>query len=909
MPLSAGTRLGPYEILAPLGVGGMGEVYRARDVQLGRDVAIKVLPEAVAQDAERLARFQREAQILAALNHPHIAAIYGLEKMGPESTGPESTGPSRALVLELVEGETLAERIAAGPIPWDEALAMARQIADALEAAHERGIVHRDLKPANVKRTPNGQIKVLDFGLAKAVAGEGSSMSPDVTSSPTLTARSTETGIILGSAAYMSPEQARGKPVDKRADVWAFGALLYEMLTGRRAFEGETVSDTLAAVLMADPDWSALPADTPANVRKVLRRCLERDRNRRLHDIADARLELDEPSDLPPMHAPAAAGAGRPSGRWPLALAGIFAILAVVGALGWWTALRGKTASTDLAPTALSVPLAETERIPFDDSPVLDVSRDGRQLVFASEREGTRRLVMRSFGSADARSLAGTDRAFSPFFSPDGQWIGFFADAKLKKIPAAGGVPFVLADAPNNRGGVWLTDDTIVYAPDFTTGLMRVSAAGGKAEVLTTPDAKGGERTHRWPTWLPGDASVLFTIGTLKNPGSYDDARIAVMDSKTRKIRVVHSGGSMARWSTSGHLVYVRADQLLAVPFDARRREIAGDAVALPDKAAGDPSSGVVYAAIGGDGTFAYVPASDAAAAAGTAGLVLTDRTGKPRTLPVPPRPYHYPRFSPDGKQLALTIGLGHGNRDEVWVCDIATGGLRRLTFGDENGNYSAVWSPDGKRIAYSSDREHQGIFWKSADGTGNEQPLEPSALPDLPADWSRDGNLLAITKNFPTTDVWTVAVADRKQTPIEKTATGPVFSPDGRWIAYCVLPSGDSPAQVLVRPLGGDGGKIQITAEQGAFPVWTDKELIFLAGKEVVAVETQTSPTFRAGARRDLFESPFDLGSMPMRNYDVTRDGQTFVFVKDTAGRVRKRIDVVLNWAGEVTKAAPARR
>ncbi len=906
MALTAGTCLGPYEILAPLGAGGMGEVYRARDGQLGRDVAIKVLPEAVARDADRLARFQREAQMLAALNHPHIAAIYGLE----------SSGAARALVLELVEGETLADLIAAGPIPLDEALAMARQIADALEAAHERGIVHRDLKPANVKRTPNGTIKVLDFGLAKAVSGEASS--PDVTSSPTVTARPTEAGLILGSAAYMSPEQARGKPVDKRSDVWAFGAVLFEMLTGRRAFEGETVSDTLAAVLRADPDWSALPAQTPAHVRKVLRRCLERDRNRRLHDIADGRLELEEPSEPPPPAPPfppplagtAAASASRPprgssragSPRLPLVLAVLFASLA---AAGWWAALRSKTAISP-ARTALSVTLPEGDQIPFDDSPVLDVSRDGRRLVFASDRDGTHRLVVRSLDRDEARPLPGTERAFSPFFSPDGQWIGFFADAKLKKIPAAGGVPLVLADAPNNRGGVWLTDDSIVYAPDFTTGLLRVPAAGGKPEVLTTPDAKAGERTHRWPSWLPGDASVLFTIGTIKNPGSYDDARIAILDAKTRKIRVVHSGGSMARWAPSGHLVYVRSETLMAAPFDARRREVVGDAAALPDRAAGDPSSGVTYAAIGGDGTFAYVPAGDGVSASS---LVLTDRAGKPTVLPVPPRPYHYPRFSPDGRQLAVTIGLGHGNRDEVWICDVATGALRRLTFGDENGNYSGVWSPDGRRVAYSSDREHQGIFLKNADGTGNEEPLEPSAGPDLATDWSRDGATLAITKNFPTTDVWTVSLADRKPIPIERSAAASVFSPNGRWLAYFVLPTPDNPSQVLVRPLTGGGGKIQITADQGAFPVWTDKELIFLADRQVVAVEAQTQPTFRAGPRRDLFETPYDRGAMPFRNYDVTRDGQTFVFVRDASGRVRTRINVVLNWSGEVAKDAPAKR
>ena len=903
MPLEPGTRLGPYEILSPLGAGGMGEVYRARDGQLGRDVAIKVLPESVAQDAERLARFQREAQILAALNHPHIAAIYGIERSGAERPGLAKSGRVDALVLELVEGDTLADRIAGGPIPIDEALAMARQVADALEAAHERGIVHRDLKPANVKCTPGGQIKVLDFGLAKAVSGDGSS--PDATSSPTLTGRATEAGIILGSAAYMSPEQARGRPVDKRADIWAFGALLYEMLSGRRAFEGETVSDTLAAVLTKEPDWTALPPHTPSNVRKVLRRCLERDRNRRLHDIGDARIELDE---APEPAAGASASAARPTGGplagLPALLALLFALLALVG---WWMAIRANARpAAPLPTTALTVALSESDQIPFDDSPVLDVSRDGRQLVFASDRDGTRRLVVRSLDRVEARPLAGTERAFSPFFSPDGQWIGFFADAKLKKIPSAGGIPIALADARNNRGGVWLSDDRIVYAPDFASGLMSVSATGGKPEVLTTPDAAGGERSHRWPTYLPGDASVLFTIGTLKNPGNYDDGRIAIFDAKTRKTRIVLSGGSMARFAPSGHLVYVRSQTLMAAPFDARRREVTGDPVALADKASGDPSSGVIYAAVAGDGTLAYVPGAETASAAS---LVLTDRSGRPRAVPAPPRLYHYPRFSPDGKQLAVTIGLGHGNRDEVWICEIATGALRRMTFGDANGNYSPVWSPDGRRIAYSSDREHQGLYWKSADGSGNEEAVHPDARPDLPMDWSRDGATLAITKNFPTTDLWTVSLADRKQYPFEKSAAASVFSPDGRWLAYTVLPTSDSPPQILVKPLAGDGGKIQITSDQGAFPVWTDKELIFLSEKTIVAIEAQTQPTFHAGARRELFETPYAGGEMPLRNYDVTRDGQTFVFVRDPSGRTRKLVHVVLNWSSGLAREAPAKR
>ncbi|MEO8431136.1 MAG: protein kinase [Acidobacteriota bacterium] len=897
MPLEPGTRLGPYEILSPLGAGGMGEVYRARDGHLGLEVAIKVLPEAVAQDPDRLARFQREAQILAALNHPHIAAIYGLEK----------SGPVQALVLELVEGDTLADRIAVGPIPLDEALAMARQIADALEAAHERGIVHRDLKPANVKLTPGGKIKVLDFGLAKAVSGDRSS--PDATSSPTLTGRDTEAGIILGSAAYMSPEQARGRPVDKRADIWAFGALLYEMLSGRRAFDGDTVSDTLAAVLMKDPDWNALPARTPKNVRKVLRRCLERDRDKRLHDIADAKLELDEAPEPDQILHDATSEIATPRRRLsaglPAALAVLFALLA---AAGWWSALRKDAKPAEARATALTVALPESDQIPFDDSPVLDISRDGRQLVFVSDRDGTRRLMVRSLDRVGARPVAGTERAYSPFFSPDGQWIGFFADGKLKKIPSAGGVPIVLAEALNNRGGVWLSDDRIVYAPEFSTGLMRVPAGGGKAEVLTTPDTAGGERTHRWPSWLPGDDSVLFTIGTLKNPGSYNDARIAVFDAKTNKIRVVLTGGSMARYAPSGHLVYVRSETLMAAPFDARRREVAGDPVALSDRAAGDPSSGIIYAAVGGDGTLAYAPIAETS---NGSSLVLVDRAGKSRPLPAPPRPYHYPRFSPDGKRLAVTIGLGHGNRDEVWICDVATGGLQRLTFGDENGNYYPVWSGDGTRVAYSSDRGHQGIFWKGADGTGAEEALYPDARPDLPSDWSRDGKTLAFMRNYPTTEAWTISLADRKESPVEINSATPVFSPDGRWLAYTVLPGVDSPAQVLVKPVegAGKGGKIQITSDLGAFPVWTDKEIVFLSEKTLVAIEVQTQPTFQAGTRRELFETPYERSEMPLRNYDVTRDGQTFVFVRGASDRTRNIVHVVLNWSSGLAREAPAKR
>jgi hypothetical protein len=884
MTLPAGTRLGSYEIVSPLGAGGMGEVYRARDSKLRRDVAIKILPEAVADDPERLARFQREAQVLASLNHPHIAAIYGLEK----------SGNVEALVLELVEGETLGERIAAGPLPIEEALAIARQIADALEAAHEKGIVHRDLKPANVKITPQGKVKVLDFGLAKALTGDPSS--PDITHSPTLTAAATQAGVVIGTAAYMSPEQARGKAVDKRADIWAFGAVLYEMLCGHKAFEGETVSDTLAAVLRADIDWAALPRETPSSVRRVLRRCLDREPKTRFRDIADARIEMDETAQEP---STAVAVAPAPSSRarlWPLAAAALL----VLAALGRWRALT--PASAPPVATRLSLVLASGDQLPYDQEPILALSRDGRQIAYVAERAGTPALYLRALDAAEARLIEGTSNATTPFFSPDGSWIGFCADGKLKKVAVAGSLPIALADVSTPRGAVWLDDDSIVFSPEYTAGLMRLPAGGGKPEVLTRPDVARGERTHRWPEALPGSADVLFTIGLASSPSDYDGAEIAVLNVASRKVRKVFEGGSMPRYVPPRRLALLRGDSVLVVPFDPDRVTVSGAAVPVVEKVSGDLAAGSAYFATARNGTLVYARG----VAPQDRTLTLVNRKGEAIDLPLSPRHLLAPRFSPDGKRLAFSVGAGTGRDDDVWTYDIAGGILTRLTFG--NSGLLAVWSPDGKRIAYGSIRGGaEGIYAKSADGGGQEEALQIlKSSSEVPTAWSTDGASLAFLRLSPTVGTWLVPLGDpSKVRELEPGALTARFSPDGRWIAYQTAIPGD----IFVRPTDGSPGKWQITTDGGSWPVWVGKEIFFVReGGDILSVDVETLPAFRAGAPRVVSpgKGRYDVrGLYPA--FDVSGDGQSFVLMK-TSGRPDPagRIDVVLDWPAELQRLAP---
>jgi Tol biopolymer transport system component len=883
MALKAGSKLGSYEVTGALGAGGMGEVYRARDTRLGRGVALKVLPGAFAADRERMARFEREAKVLASLNHPNIAAIYGFE----------DSGEVQALVMELVEGPTLAERIKSGAIPVDEALQIAKQICEALEYAHERGIIHRDLKPANVKVTPDGAVKILDFGLAKALEGE--TAAADISSSPTISRMATQAGIILGTAAYMSPEQAKGKSVDRRADIWAFGCVLYEMLTGKMAFSGETVTDTLAAVIRAEPDWTLLPKDTPTHVRVLLQRCLKKDAKQRLRDIGDARIALEEVLSGVAKEQMASAGAAPPV--WRRALPWAVAALCAVVAAGLAAYLYfGRATGGNSGNVTLDVSLPDGVSVVTRDSPSVALSPDGKEIVFMGAKGTVSQLYRRSLDEPDARPIAGTENGLGPFFSPDGKWIGFFADGKLKKIPADGGTAQILADAPNQRGGSWTPNGTIIFSPEYSAGLLEISDSGGAPKQIIAPDQSKGERTYRWPDVLPNGKGVIFTAGMSNSAASYDDAEIAVYSFSTKKIRVL-THGDMAIYSPAGYLLYYRAGALFAAPFNESRMEITGEAVQLPQHVSDDPTSGATYVAVAADGTMAYLRGG----ADTSARLVaITDRKGESRVLPLPARGYSIPRFSPDGKRLLLIVN-GTSNsmvsgQGDLWTYDFGSGGLSRLTF--EGNNDYAAWSADGTNIYFDSSRDQGGnLYVKRSDGTGNEVPVltnegEGGGFFD-PDSVSPDGKFIAFTQ--PGGALGTLGTVTLGGTPVikilKRNAGAAVFSPDGHYIAYGSYQSGVYQIFVDTFPIGE--GEWQVSVDGGALPKWSKggRELVYYDSPQnrMMAVDVETKPTFHAGPPRPLFNlSAAEFAAMqtnPGVNYDVSADGEKFVFLQSSGG------------------------
>ncbi|HXG89162.1 MAG TPA: protein kinase [Vicinamibacterales bacterium] len=907
IPLLPGTRLGPYEILSTLGAGGMGEVYRARDAKLNRDVAIKVLLPAVADDPDRLARFSREAQVLASLNHSNIAHIHGIE---------ESNGIT-ALVMELVEGEDLSQRIARGPMPIDEALPIARQIAEALEAAHEQGIIHRDLKPGNIKVRGDGTVKVLDFGLAKAMDSTGTS-SANAMNSPTLSLHATQAGIILGTAAYMSPEQARGSPVDRRADLWAFGVVLYEMLAGTRPFEGSTISDTLAAVLRAEPDWTKLPADTPAAIRRLLRRCLEKDRKRRLPDAADMRLEIDDARTSPAEGTtPIATSQG--TGRRALAIS--VAITAVVVA-GVTAAVLWNVRPASVKPIVrFQMVLPEHQEF-AQRSHVLAVSPDGERVVYVG---GEGQLYLRAMADMDAHPIAGTGlNVMSPFFSPDGQWIGFysFQDSTLKKIAVTGGAALTICKSDPPYGVVW-EGDWIVFADQGTKGLLRVSPNGGEPEVLA---AVGPGEVFAAPQMLDNGRSVLFTVASAEGADRWDSAQIVVQRIGSPERTVILRGGSEGHYVPTGHLVYMQGGTLLGVPFDSRTLQVRGGPVPIIEGVrrftanVGSPAASVVFSPTG---SLVYISGVTAGSLQGTIALATPD--GTLQRLNLPPHLYLNPRISPDGSQLA--VQTEQGNEAIIYIHDLKRGGPpRRLTF--EGRNRYPVWTPDGRHVTFQSDRDgDRAIFWQLADGT---RPAERLSKPDSlvehqPEAWSPDGKALALALALAVTPpvgsrIFTLSLDGLRLTPFAANlpARHAAFAPDGKWLAYTSTEVGNR-EEIFVQPFPPTSAKYQISTEGGRAPLWSPDgtHLYYWAqlSQHIVAVDVQTQPTFNTGNVVVLkIVARFNTTGRG-RNYDVTPDGKRFVVATSADGASpdatrpsTHQINAVLNWFEELKAHVPSR-
>jgi len=882
----------------------MGEVYRARDTRLKREAALKVLPDQFTLDPDRVARFRREAEVLASLNHPNIAVIYGLE---------ESAG-TQALALELVEGPTLAERVSHGPIPLDEALAIARQIAEALEAAHEHGIIHRDLKPANIKLRPDGTVKVLDFGLAKALEPVSGARA-NVTASPTITSPAmTAMGVILGTAAYMSPEQAKGRPADKRSDVWAFGCVLFEMLTGTRAFGGDDVSDTLAAVLRGEPDWAAVPADVPRSVRALVRHCLEKNRGARIADMAVARFVLAHGAALD-SEGPAATAASTTTPRGLRVLPWALAAMSAAGlilTLWLWTPWRQKPA----APVRMSVELGTDVSLANTEFGAAAVpSPDGNVVAFVGRALGNTnsQLYVRRLDQLQAMPLAGTDDAQSPFFSPDGQWIAFFGGGKLKKIAVTGGAAVTLCDAPAGRGGTWGDDGTIVFSPNVSeTALRRVSSTGGTPVPLT---AEGEVRQARWPQLLPGGQAVLFTSS--RTVASFNDGDLVVQPLRGGSLKVVHRGGFYGRYVPSGHLLYVHDGTLWAVLFDIKQLAVIAPPVPVIEGVTSNAANGGAQVAVSAGGALLYVPGQ------GTSGVPIhwMDREGKTTPLRAAPSNWTAIQFSPDGRRLALQMGLVRNS--DVWVYELARDTLTRAT--SDTFNARPVWSPDGRRIVFMSNRGNQdappNLYWQLADGVRDAERLTHSPNAQFPGSWHPGGKLLAFAERNPENNF------DVMILPMEGDETSgwkagqptvflksrfderePSFSPDGRWIAYQSNESGHD--EVYVRPFPGPGGTWPISSGGGSFPVWsrTARELFYGTTTQQIMVVPYVveGAAFRADKPRLWSEGRYRFRGIS-RPFDLHPDGRRFALAPATPTDAKQdHVTVIFSVFDELRRIAP---
>jgi serine/threonine-protein kinase len=832
-----------------------------------------------------MARFDREAKTLASLHHPNVASLFGFEE----------SGGTHFLVMELVEGEELAARIERGPIPPEEVAAIARQIALGLEAAHDRGITHRDLKPSNVRITPTGEVKILDFGLARA--GSPDDPGGDPAASPTITAAMTRQGVILGTAAYMSPEQARGQSVDTRSDIWAFGVLLWEMLHGRRLFDGGTMSDTLAGVLKNEIDCTDLPPGTPRSMQRVLQRCLQRDPRQRLHSIADARIELETPSGVVE---PPRAGAG--SGRLPWILVAL-----LIAAVGTLLVLRPAGRPSEPVSASVSVLMPEGSEIILGDWPAMAVSPDGSAVAVTGGVDGRPTILVRPLAERGFRALTEDTDALSPFFSPDGRWIGFFQGGMIRKVSIAGGSPVDLAAMSHPRGMSWCDDGYIYFVPSYATGIHRTRDTGGAAvEVVTRIDTTTTERTHRWPCALPGGRGVVFTSEGSDSPGDYEDAEILFWDAEQDVVRPLGVQGAMARYARTGYLIVARRGTLYAYPFDATSGTVQGGATPVHDGIAGDTASGLYSFDLTDGGDLFFLEAREGES---RRTLAWVDRRGSVEPIALPPGPYRYPQIDPTGRRVALVLGEGHGGNDDIYLLDLAGLDLTRFTF--DRGSIMPKWSADGRSIYFLSVVEGGSVKQRPADGSRAAETavakrglniLGSISVPEERAFYTRIGGtrLGAITTSLLRPDADIEVAID---TPAAEWA--PAISPDGKWLAYVSDESGRE--EIYVQPWPLTGAKYQVSREGGRAPLWSrdGTELFFSLFDRMYRTGVDTTAGFRTSRPELLFRLPMDNSGTPMSNYDITADGERFLIVEPDQSRLSTVVHVELGF-GRVLARIP---
>jgi serine/threonine-protein kinase len=873
----------------------MGEVYRARDTRLDRIVAIKVLPTHLADRSELRERFEREARTIASLNHPHICTLFDIGQQDGIDY----------LVMEYLEGETLAQRLVKGSLPLEQVLQFAIEISDTLDKAHRKGVTHRDLKPGNIMLTKTGT-KLLDFGLAKLkqeVAPANVQLSQLATADEPLTAK----GTIVGTLQYMAPEQLEGKEVDARTDIFAVGAVVYEMATGKRAFGGKSQASLIAAILKREPPpMLSLQPMTPPVLDRIVKKCLAKEPEKRWQaasDVCDELKWIAEGGSQVTL-APIAAVKGiRALGRRTLVLGlGALLLAAAVASLATWN-LKPAPSPQPVTRTVINLPPGQ-QLAGLDSGPAVALSPDGTQLAYVARQGGTQQLYLRAMDSLESKPIPGTEGGVNPFFSPDGQWVGFFAGQKLKKVSVSGGSALTIGDATFPRGASWGSHGMIAFAPSVGSSLKQVPGGGGTPQLLTRLEK--GEVNQRWPEFLPGGKAMLFS-GAPTN-ASWTNSQVAAQSVGTGERRNLIHGATHPRYAASGHLIYAQGGSLMAVPFDPRRLAITGATVPIVEGVLQSPSSGAAQYSLSATGSLVYIPGG---VQADQRRLVWVSRNGAEQPMAAPARAYVYPRFSPDGRQVGVGITE---EESQVWLYDLTRETLTRFTF-EGHVNLNAIWTPDGKWIAIQSNREGPlNIFWQRADGSGGLEHLIASEYNNFPTSWSPDGQLLAFTEINPNTgyDIWVLRLSDRKAQPFLRTPfneSASRFSPDGRWIAYISDESGRF--EIYVQPYPDPGGKWQISTEGGTEPLWNrnGRELFYRSGAKLMAVDIATQPGFTVGKPRMLFEGPYTPASGTTPNYDVSPDGQRFLMLKpiESAETAPTEINVVLNWFEELKQKVPA--